>query len=563
MSAGRRAPRGPGWTLIIVSAALIGLAAAAAVPLEYRAAARFRIPVGKSLTDADWSADLWRAALAAADTGGFRPDRMSIEQPELGRRTFWVASTDRAGALKFARRVSTEFEAVIARRAAELRTTPASHEQLLSQQGEKLREQIAAAERTADQAVGALPRSDPRVNREALLARWNALRTDWSASRETLAQSLAETERLKAQPEPSAGMVSADERRTAMEADVPLQQDIRELTVRLSELRLHLLKVWQSSAGRLEQLTQAADAACQAASAADITKVPANLAAAINAFSQELDSLRGLLASFSESWTAEFTALQRSEIDALAADVLEVNERVRKSLHDFLFASSQKLSAARTQLKAFGGDPAVSARHHVLHSDLTRAFQALQTARHRFEFAAGTIDTPENFRLDASLRAARGLRRRTQERTESIEKRLADEAVQRARRQQQQALAAAAQAVESVRNATAETAEKLFELQEGLLSAGQMTEEFVAGLLRAEVAAQRVQTLRNDLAALQATIAEEQSRRLAAADALKVELLSCDVAGYDLRPRHRFQVGIVVTLVAFVLTALLAPRRRT
>jgi hypothetical protein len=531
----------------VFAALVVGAAVAAAVPLEYQAVAKFRIPSSKSIADGDLDlgVDLWRAATTVADTGPFRPDRLRVELPELGRRNLWAASTDRAALLPFARRAAEEFSARVGQRSADLRAVPAPEEQRLLEEADRLRNEIRRAEEVADTAVEALPKSDPRVNREALLARWQGLRTDWSAKQELLARTRAETERLQAQPEPTAGIVSAEQRRKAMETDVPLQQDLRELAVRLSELRLHLLKVWQSSAGRLEQLTQAADAAQLAISAADTSKLPANLSAAVAAFSREVRAFCELLAPFEETWTAEFTALQRGEVDPHTADVLDANERVRKLLHDFLFASGQKLSAARAQLKALADDPAGSARHHVLHSNLTRAFQAVQTARHRFEFAAGTIDTPENFRLDASLRSARGLRRRTQERIESIERKLADDAMRVARQQQQQALAAAAQAVEEIRHASTQTAEQLFELHEGLVSAGQMSEEFVTGMLRAEIAAQRVQGIRQSLASVETRLVDLAEKRAALAGALRVELLSCELTGYDLQPWRRARVGLV------------------
>jgi hypothetical protein len=260
-----------------------------------------------------------------------------------------------------------------------------------------------------------------------------------------------------------------------------------------------------------------------------------------------------MLGSFIDAWTAEFTGLQRNEVDAFSAEVLDANERLRKLAHDFLFNSGQRLSTARKQLKSIADDPGATSRHHVLHSNLTRGFQSVQGLRHRFEFAAGALDTPDNFRLDSSLRAARGLRRRTQERIEQIERKLLAEARQRARQEQAEALAEAQQAIERTRAAAERTVEDLFTVQEGLLAGGQLSEEFAAAVLRAELAAQRVLATRQALATIEGRLSEMASQRRAAADSLQVELVSCEVVGYGLDGWRRARLGLIGFVATFIV----------
>jgi len=173
-----------------------------------------------------------------------------------------------------------------------------------------------------------------------------------------------------------------------------------------------LLNVWQLSAGRLDLLTTAADELSRTASQSDATPLPPNIQAVVLGLVHDSDAYRQTLTKYTEVWTIEFTSLQRMEVDPASAELLDRYQRVRMLLSDFLFAASQRLSAVRAHLSVLGGQAGDNARHHVLQSNLTRAFQATQTAHHRFEFAAGGIDTPDNFRLDAALRSARGLRRR-------------------------------------------------------------------------------------------------------------------------------------------------------
>jgi len=551
-SARRRPESKSGLAASVLSALLVGSVVAVSVPLEHRVVAQFQLPVAAT-ADLDLPAELWRVTSAAGGAESASSFRAEIDHPDPGRLTLHITSTDRRGALGFAHRVAREFEAQLARRADELRSAPSPGEQLLIDETDRMRAEIRDAEAKAEAAMSSLPPSDPRVNRQALLSRWQLLRTDWSATRATLERIRAEAEQMRSRPEPASGIVSAEERRAGIESDAVLQQDLRELNVRLSELRLHLLAVWQKSAGRLDQLRQAADVFAQTLGNTDTSKLPANITAAIAKLTDETETFRALLASFIEAWTAEFTALQRAEVDPFSGDVLEVNERVRKILHDFLFASGQRLATARGQIKSIAEDPGAGARHHVLHSTLTRGFQAVQAARHRFEFAAGSLETPENFRLDASLRAARGIRRRTHERIEQIEKKLLADATQRARRQQQQALIDAEQAVEKMRSTAQQTVEELLAVQEAILDAGNLTDAFVAGLLRAELAAQRVQALRQDLAVVESRLRELETDRRAAADAVGVELLSCDVIGYEFHQWRRARVGLVGLVVTFLV----------
>lgn len=490
-------------------------------------------------------------ARAAEETSAIIP--IHVERDGPGRLSLRISAANRRAGLDFLRRTAAKFQEHVSRNAAELREAPSAGEEVLSEEAHRLRQQAAQADDAAADAAADLPASNPRVDRASLLARWQVLREDWSSSRATLERSMADAQRLRSQPEPTAGIVLTEERRVAIEQDGPLQQDLRELAVRLSELRLHLLTVWQNSAGRLDQLRQAADEFQQSLEQIDTTKLPANVTASIGGVTAEMKAFREMLGSFIDAWTAEFTGLQRNEVDAFSAEVLDANERLRKLAHDFLFNSGQRLSTARKQLKSIADDPGATSRHHVLHSNLTRGFQSVQGLRHRFEFAAGALDTPDNFRLDSSLRAARGLRRRTQERIEQIERKLLAEARQRARQEQAEALAEAQQAIERTRAAAERTVEDLFTVQEGLLAGGQLSEEFAAAVLRAELAAQRVLATRQALATIEGRLSEMASQRRAAADSLQVELVSCEVVGYGLDGWRRARLGLIGFVATFIV----------
>ncbi|MCH7689105.1 MAG: hypothetical protein IH899_20925 [Planctomycetes bacterium] len=108
---------------------------------------------------------------------------------------------------------------------------------------------------------------------------------------------------------------------------------------------------------------------------------------------------RDSLAIFLELWTQQFTTTKSLEIDPYESKVLDSFEHARRELNDFLFHGAKHLASMRSAIRLMKSSPVDSAPFHVAQAGLTRAFQATQTAHHRFEFSAGAIETPDNFRI--------------------------------------------------------------------------------------------------------------------------------------------------------------------
>ena len=548
----------------IVGAWVVGMLLAVATPAEHDCAAMFKM-VQASVAPRDLEL---RAALASyasslgiphadADPGAPGVDpHWWVNAPVEGFLQLGVTTTDRRRGVEEASAAAHGFLSVLRERADEARQTPSDAEYEVSQLVAALRQRAGEAQTQVEAATGSLPPSDPRINRDALLERWRALRSDFTTVREQLAEAAAGVDRLQTESEPARGIVGAEDRRRALESDGALQQDLRELDVRLSELKLHLLNVWQQSAGRLEQLRSATDDLLRTASQSDTARLPPNVRAAVEGIVSETELYRQTLGAFVDAWTGEFTALQRLEVDPQSGELLEAYQRARSLLSDFLFAASQRLAALRSHVNTLGEQPSDNARHHVLQSNLTRAFQAAQSAHHRFEFAAGAIDTPDNFRLDAALRSARGLRRRTVEEMQRLEQRLQADAIEKAKQQRVQALAEAEHAVERTRATSEQTIEQLFAVQDGLIRADGLTESFLHAALQAELAGNRLQTAQADLARADGRLRELAAAREAANADIGLELVSCGVVQSDLKLAQRFRlggIGFVVTLVAVLV----------
>lgn len=546
-----------GWPLSLSISMLIGAVSAAAFPRITTYALTLAMPVVGEASGLELATARLKLSHARTDA------QIEVVSQDRDRTRVHVTPRDSISPEELARSFMSELNSKLAARAEHLRGEPSDVESVLTEQLSLHRTRLGEAQQKLDAAAAALPPADPRVDREALRLRWDALRADWASTSGAAQQAAAEIERLRATPDLMAGVVSPPERRAALEADPALQQDLKELHVRLTEIKLHLLNVWQVSAGRLEQLVKESGGFQETLANLDISTFSAEVQSGIQRLRVRLDAYVVTLAAFRNTWTAEFTSVQRSEIDPEQPDILDIQERLRKLLSDFLFAGSKGLGELRSILGESSRTSSASARHHVLESNLTRGFQSVQSAHHRFEFAASTIETPENFRLDASLRSARGLHRRVREQIAVIEKRLEVEAAERARGQRLAALAQAEKTVEELRTVSQRTVTELFNVQDGLLSAGAMTEDFLLAALRVEVIAQSVQVMQRDLPDLDARRSQLETDRLTLAENLHATLVSSEVVARDYQWGMRLRVGLVAGVLSFLAMMLVqrSPRR--
>ncbi len=482
--------------------------------------------------------------------------RWWVDSPDAASTRFCVSSTDRGEGLRLAMSVADGFLVHLEQRADERRNTPTNAELEIDYVKSQFRDRLVEAQARLDVATSSIPASDPRIDLDAMLIRWRSLRSDFSATRQQISEAAAGVDRLRSESEPTYGVVTAEDRRRGLESDAALQQDLKELEVHLSQLKLHLLNVWQNTAGRLDQLLGASDDLIKTASISDDARPDPIVQAPVQGVASETETYRNTLMAFTQLWTTEFTALQRLHVDPASGELLDVYHRVRTMLNDFLFAASKGLSAIRSHLSALGRMTADNARRHVLESNLTRAFQALQAAHHRFEFAAGGLDTPDNFRLDAALRSARGLRRRIVEQFQQLEQRLQVEAGDRARNQHVLSVAAAERSLEQTRAASEQTIEQLFSVQDGLIRAVELGEDFLRAVLQAELAAHRLEILQEELASCDLRLAELEALRQAENADVGVELVSCGMTATQFNFARRFRVGGAVFLATLVTVLL-------
>jgi len=556
-----RSPRrASGVLLAVVAAMLVGAAMALAGRLEYRCAATFRIvPPPTDTLRAHYRKELlhyaWRQFSSASDASMGAPAWL-VESPTEAQLRLCLTTADPPAALERVKALAHGFLSAMNELAEKTRATPTENEQLLLAYGDELESSLDDAQAQLDAALATLPSDDPLRRRQTLRAQWDDLRSAFSSAREEVAETSARYQRLISESEPTHALVSTEQRQASLLADETLQQDLKELGVTLTEVKAHALTVWQHAVAPMQQLAEAAEAFDAALVAASPETQPPATRAQLNPIRSAFNTYLEKLNTFREGWSADFADLRETPPDAYTAVVLDRHRSISQLLSDFLFASSRALSQMRTAVSSLNEGYSDLARDHVLRSNLVRAFHRIQNAHHRFEFAAGDIQSPEHFRLDAALKSARGLRRRTKVRMDQIEQELQAEALETARRRRIAETQAAKQLMEQVRDNADETIDSLVDLQEHLNLSADQSEEFQRAMLKVEVATSRFRLTQTYLDQTKSRLRDLRAKRMTPNDPSRIELDRCEVLGpaVDWTQRARTGgIGAALTLVTILL----------
>jgi hypothetical protein len=395
--------------------------------------------------------------------------------------------------------------------------------------------------------------ADPRSDRAKLFGEWRTAMAEFQSLRRRFQETHTEAERLRLEPPPSRAAITEEQRQAALRTDDALQQDLRELHVRLAEARLQMLSVWQQSAEPLESLARLAsqfESLCRNETGGNVAESHPALAVIREAATH----YARLLSAFSENWQRDFSTLRQTDIDALRGDILDFYPRIRTLLSDFLYHGAVRLTEMREQINVLGSGGRDAAKQHVMQSNLLRGFQSLQTAHHRFEFSAGSLDTRGNFQLDAAMQGGRGLRRRTQHALRIIDERLLAEAVDAARKQHTLQLQQTEAAIRDLRRELDESIASLLTMQDALNINSGLTEEFLNRLVRTESAESRRDGLKEQLALTQRQLDHLTELRIRTASMPRPETSEVRVGDAPVNYSLRLRGAGAVAIAAFLVT---------
>ncbi len=542
----------------MLAGVLVGVAMMVAEPLRHRCGATIQIANASDLEQFG----KYRQQLINMAWGGDHASPESnryawrVETPGEGILRIAMDTSNVKAAVRQAEEMAREFIAQ-ARAANEAQwSRPSEGENFLQSYVKVLTDRLDDAQRQLDLAMSKLPAADPRPDKAGLMHRWQSVRGDFEAARTQLRQAAEEYKRLNQQGELTQAAVSDEDRQAALAADADLQQDIKELGTTLTELKRHMLNVWQQSSADLEQLGTVAAAGATQPSPTDDQATPSSMREACANIAKEMVEFRDGVTAFAGSWNAEFAAMQNDAADAEKSTLLDAYQRVKTLLNDFLFHTGNRLTAMRESVNQLSRDPSDDAKHHLRQSDAARAFAELQSAHHRFEFAAGALDTPGNFRLDSALRIARGLRRRVADRIHAIDERLHKEALARATQERNQSLTALDEILRKSRDASESTVDELVAIQDRLESASTSSDQFVAAVTNAELANHRLQLTRGDLDQVESQLRGLGEQRAKARRDAELQFVWAGVLQKNVNLTDRLSVagvGASVTILAVLL----------
>jgi hypothetical protein len=388
------------------------------------------------------------------------------------------------------------------------------------------------------------------------MEKWRTLREKYLASERKVVDSAGSVEKLRTAGPPSHGIVRADERRVAFAADLGLQQDLKELTVAFTEVRAHLARLSADTRALQVQLVEAAAGLADNLHAVETEKLPTSIAKVVATLLGDSQTFSSSLSTFSTAWTLELAAIRDLPIEPRSQELLDRYDRTRSALGTFLFESSKSLAKMRASARDIETAVTDDGRVRQLQAGISRAFQTLQTLYHRFEFAASQIDRSQHFRLDAALRSATGLRRRSQKRMQEIDQALEQKALERMTTIQNASLRQAEALLNLARGDKDKAVASLVDLQDELATRTGSVEEFVAAAARTEMASRNVDLLQKTLSEANERLRELRARRRARGQDTKIEVTTTGILGPPINVAQRLRnsaVGAALALVGLLL----------
>lgn len=477
-----------------------------------------------------------------------------VDAPSSNTLRWWFAAARPAVDLQEVHSLATAFVAEMADEARTIRETPSEAETALTLVADSLHDRLMSAQNELTRWAAQPSPEDPRPQREQHLAHWSMLQAEFLAARDELLAAASHLQALEARGEPTQGIVEADERRTAQEADLSLQQDLRELHVHLSELKLQVLKVWQQSAAPLERWTNAAHDLVRSIDPAEGRAPPEEATPEQSAtLADEAQRYTAEISSFAETWNREFAVLRRAAVDPLSGEIIETHERLAASLTRFLFDASKRLARLREVLRAAESALADDARQYVRYSRLARAFENAQNAHHRFEFAAGSLTARDHYALDSAWRAAAGLRRRTQQRLRVVEDHLLAMARQRAVTQHQDSLADARKKLAETRQTADALVDRLVAAQSAVNLHVEWSEDFLQRTLAEDAARRQNSTTAADIDRMEQQRQVLSAKRLAHFGQTSIALIECAQTPSSSHWPDRARVGLFAGLACLLI----------
>lgn len=548
-------PRSPHRALSILFSCLVAVAAGTAFVLaggfKYRCTALVQI-----LNDSDAeSCEVYRrrftdhASRFFERQGAETPATSWVEAPAPDLLRLNIFTPDRDAGIAQARSIAEAFIASVDVAAQ----PPSERERWLENRLTELRERLDEAEGRVIESIAKTPSFNPENRRSELIDNWRQRRERFELATTHLHQASTALEKLRHTPVPTRAPVPAEVRRAALQANVALQQDLAHLAGELADLKLALLDVWREASPLAHSLATATRNIRDVIDAALTRSAQPAVQATVERVQTEAESYANRLESFNQEWTKRFATLEQLQPDPLSTEVFAVLDKIESVQEDFFFHAEKPLAAIQRQIRTVSDGGPDDARHHVIASDLLRAFAVLRQDHDRLSL---TVAKKRPVRVEASLKTSRALYRRTRQAVQRIDQRLAQEALEQASRDRLAAIDRAQRQLEDAQDEHDRGAHELIQLQDKLNVTSDLTAEFLRAGLRAEFASLELRSVVNRLDKTQRELSALTSSR--ESDTGQTELRLRRVVAGDTPSNlvERLKLGGLGAIITFVVSLL-------
>ncbi len=541
-----------GLFLTIIIGICVGAGMLLASPFQYVIGARFVVTGLNPTADLAYYRQalqtyIWQHNSSFTSEDGTQP-QWFFESPSATQLTLCRIGRKGLAAVQPIDSVAQAFIKVIHEKLRLAREKPSQQENWLTRQTAALQAQLEQVQGQVELALADIKGDNPLALRDELMTRWKTSKEAFSNDRQAWLRADARLRSLQEEPIPAMGIVTPEQREQAYLANTALQQDLDELRVHLSELKLHLLNVWQKSMPILDELVMAADNFSQTLS----TTGSSNGKLPWPALSDMISQYRNTLEKFSSDWRTDFLSIRHRVVDPMNPTLTRLHESLRSRLSGYLFEAGKTLGSARRQVQAIADSSANDARFHVMYSDLVRSFQLLQSLYHRFEFAAGNIESRRNYRLDISLRASRGLHRRSKQRINKIDEHLESRALVQSKKQHVKDIETAKKAVALTRSQIDASIMDLLDLQERLNINIGLSDTFLRASVTVELADEQASSAKQQLTHTQSQQQSLRQQRLEELPESNIKLIECGVIRGPINLRDRLQTALLATFLTIL-----------
>lgn len=372
---------------------------------------------------------------------------------------------------------------------------------------------------------------------------------------------LTRLDQLEATPLPAKGWIDPQARQVALDARDDLTQELRQLATQLAVIQGQLADVWQQASPRLDELVDAAGKLGQITAGGASPHGDDAQGAAMDQIRGRSAQLSRRIESFARRWTEVFTSVVRRPVVPLASRELEAQARLADLLAEFTFHAGKLLDLMRESTHNLRDQTQHAARNHRTQSQTLRACHRLEAEFARFEFVASDIIPRNNFRLDAAMRSARGLRFRVGLEVSAIDEGLATEALEQVKTQRRTERHGLQAEIQSVEDDVEHAVDEILDAQTELLAIIPETEKAIRLQYSLDGARRQAATLEKWLAEDRKNLAALKTQREIQPEGEWVRLVSHSVDAIPIDLSAHILWGVLAATIV-MLGALLFQQRR-